>query len=100
MLPVLVSHDVPCKLELAMNLILYDGPSTLNFLPTPPGADPGIIKGGGPAEFTSKKKGGGGGSNHLLGSNLYCNKQNLLKKGGSGPPGHPPGSAPESPCMA
>ena len=50
------------------------------------GADPGILKGGGPAEFSSKR----GGPTTYSGAICIANKQNLLKKRGGGPPGHPP----------
>ena len=49
-----------------------------------PGPYPGILKGGGPTEFSSIT---------YSGAICIANKQNLLKKGawgGSGPPRHPP----------
>ena len=61
------------------------------------GADPAILKARGPAEFSSK--GGGGGP--TIYSGQFVSKINKIfsKKGGggggSGPPGHPPRSAPE-----
>ena len=53
------------------------------------GADPGILKGGVRRNFLQK---GGGGPTTYSAAICIANYQ---KKGGSGPPGHPPGSAPD-----
>ena len=59
------------------------------------GADPRILKGGSGGIFF--KRGGGGGATTYSGAICIANKQKSCQKGGgSGPPGHPPGSAPVS----